>query len=130
MPWSALPEHLNSPEKWKGTDMDTFLWRWTLKIKGWFAFGPRAKEWWARWRPVPVDIFKINDGTEWRYEIVNDLSYTSRVQYWSRWHLLIQWPLSISFHFYWKKKEIPGMGIRPNELGLRKMLFLYGPRVL
>jgi len=112
MPWSALPEHINDPEEWEGTDWDNRWQRWMLQIKGWFAYGPRAKEWWAKWRPVPKDLININAT---RKETVSSLEgdtvtiykYTSVIQYWSRWHLLIQWPLHVSFHVFWRKKTVP-----------------------
>lgn len=59
MPWSALPPHINEPHEWAGTDHDTKWTRWMLYIKGWTAFGPRAKETWARWREFPKTLFAI-----------------------------------------------------------------------
>ena len=127
MPWDALPDNLNpniNPNAWKGSDSDTWLMRWTIKLVGWQAFGPRAKEWWAKWRPVPIDLLKFNDGTPWRYENIGDQYYTSRVQYFSRWHILVQWPFSVSFHVYWKKGTTSGPGM---AMGISKMFFAYGP---
>jgi len=59
MPWSALPDHLNTPEKWAGTDHDTKWTRWLLHLKGWMAYGPRAKQQWARWREFPKTLFAL-----------------------------------------------------------------------
>lgn len=40
---SALPEHLDEPGEWKGTDDDqSWFFRWRLYVKEWFAFGPRS----------------------------------------------------------------------------------------
>jgi hypothetical protein len=109
MPWSALPEHLNSPEKWAGTDDSKVAWmNWRLKVKGWFAYGPRAKEWWARWRTSPVCLFKIGGTGEWRYETdpFKLIPYLSRIQYWKSWHLAVQWPFFISFSLVKKDKVL------------------------
>lgn len=118
MSWSALPEHLNSPEKWKGTDNDKWWMRWEIQTKGWWAFGPRAKEWWARWREIPIVLFAIKGKGPWRWEDADSdrelLDYSSgcmangdltkarwilsRVQYYCQWHFAIQWPLQVTFH--------------------------------
>jgi hypothetical protein len=117
MPWSALPEHLNSPEKWGGTDDDKWWMRWRLQIKGWFAYGPRATGW-AKWREWPVTLFKLGDNSGWRYEDdlriyyiknveVGDAKvYLSRIQYLKTWHIQLQWPLFFACHFYIGKKLI------------------------
>lgn len=111
MPWSALPEHLNSPEKWKGTDWDTWYQRWMLKYKGWFCFGPRATERWARWRDLPLTLLRIKGKGEWRYERdgtgfpiqsirkMGDKWYLSRVQKWCTWSVQLMWPLCLIYHF-------------------------------
>lgn len=146
MPWSSLPEHLNSPEKWKGTDMDTDLFRWTLKIKGWFAFSPRATEWWARWRSIPKLLFALRGKGFWRAEhdelgersgrghwywlnpiYTEDGWYLSRVQYYCRWHVAVQWPLQVTAHVYWREKDVPYPPNRPTSLGINKLLYMYGP---
>lgn len=133
MPWSALPEHLNSPEKWKGTDHDQW-WgsRWLLYIKGWFAFGPRAKESWARWREWPTTLFACFGEGPTRFEtetwergserqmvqytgnlfaykppkILRTPWYLSRLQLYTRWHFQIQWPFLIAFHWYFNKNDV------------------------
>ena len=126
MPWDALPEHLNSPEKWKGTDWDNGLQRWLLKFKGWFAYGPRSKHKWAQW-DLPKCIIglgvyrweaiKLSDlylplrkfSTAKSTRILREDGYfPSVVQYWSRAHFLLTyapgshgfgWHLSL--HFFW-----------------------------
>lgn len=139
MPWSALPEHLNSPEKWKGTDNDTPWMRWELLIKGWFAFGPRAREWWACWQFPPRVLFKIGGTGPWRYENVQPFGASdeslhpghvilSRCQYFKRWHLALLWPLQIQFHVYWREKDVPVEGtVWKNEFDISRLLFAYGP---
>lgn len=127
MPWSALPEHLDSPEKWKGTDWDNPWQRWLLKFKGWLAYGPRAKEWWARWREIPITLLALNcsrivhsDGSKGEFhfplrfiqhpwntkELTETGHYPAIIQYWKRWSLNIQWPLHIALHIFWKKPTI------------------------
>jgi hypothetical protein len=117
MPWDALPERLRTPEAWKNTDWDrNFLQRWLLRYKGLFAFGPRATEWWARWREWPITLFAIRGKGKWRLEDdVTDYRfkmrsrlwwehteglYLSRCQKYSRWSFQLQWPLFIAIHWY------------------------------
>lgn len=135
MPWSALPEHLNSPEKVEaafhddsqfGTTGFGGLYRWyNKKTKAWFAFSYRCTEWWARWRMYPKVLLAAAGEGFWRFEneisdlhISTDLGwyvlncdfgddYLSRIQYFTRWHIAIQWPLMISFHFYPFAKDVP-----------------------
>ena len=136
MPWSALPEHLNTPEKWSGSDWDIWYMRPLLKIKGWFAYGPRATEKWAKWRPIPKDLLNINAT---RKETLEDyqtkksttahmLTYTSVIQYWTRWHFLIQWPFHISFHVFWFEKDVMPEPAR-KDFTLKNMVYVrFGAR--
>lgn len=126
MPKSALPEHIDEPSEWEGTDWDWWGQRWMLKIKGWFAYGPRATEWWAKWRPVPKDLININAT---RKEVVANLEYTSVIQYYTRWHFLLQWPFHVSFHYYWDGSFVPMEGTRPKNLNILQMIFIrFGAR--
>lgn len=142
MPWDALPERLQSPEAWKGTDNDTWYARWTLQFQGWFAFGPRAKEWWANWKFPPRVLFKIGGKGTWRYEWISDptvpgINYPtvvqqwkvlSRCQYYKRWHFAVQWPFMVTFHIYWHEKDVPSAtGSWVNEFDISRLLFIYGP---
>lgn len=140
MPWSALPESLNSPEKWAGTDNDTWYARWTLQFQGWFAFGPRAIEWWASWKFPPKVLFKIGGKGEWRYEFVQSLlslpdgsplSYylLSRCQYYKRWAFVVQWPLMFTLHWYWREKDVPisGGDNWNDDFSIMELVFMYGP---
>ncbi len=133
MPWSALPEHLNSPEKWAGTDNDTWYARWTLRFQGWFSFGPRATQWWASWKFPPSELFKIGGAGTWRYEFVPDLDgvqhyVLSRCQYFKRWHFAWVSPLCFTFHVYWRTKDVPVVKTTwKNEFDITKLLFVYGP---
>ena len=124
MPFSALPDHLNpkiNPEAWKGTDDDNFWMRWRIKLKGWFAYGPRATELWAKWREFPIVLTALFGNGESRWEESNGLFairsvnksifwcysrtvYLSRIQYWCNWSFQIQWPLFIAFHIKYKGK--------------------------
>lgn len=144
MPWDALPEHLNSPEKWKGTDNDTWYARWTLQIKGWFAMGPRASEWWAKWPFPPKEVFKIGGAGPWRYEWVSDpfvpgvnpdvtfqWRILSRCQYYKRWALTVSrvWIFPfVTLHWYWRAKDVPPKeGGWVNNFDITKLVFMYGP---
>lgn len=146
MPLSALPTRLQSPSAWKGTDWDTWYQRWMLQYIGWFAYGPRATERWARWRALPKVLLAIGGKGTWRWEYDDgsqpELSewgktplkldapvnyYLSRVQYWKRWHFAVQWPLQITFHVYWRASDVPTAFTRPDTLGISKFFSAYGP---
>lgn len=133
MPISAFPEHLNSKEKIEAAFPDDSQYgdnwfgrlykRYQKATKTWFAFSYRCTEWWARWRKYPKVLFAIRGSGFWRleHEGGDNLAkmssvivmwewpdaYLSRVQYFSRWHFAIQWPLMVSFHFYPKVSDIP-----------------------
>lgn len=59
MPKSALSPRLLDADNWKGTDDDVWYLRWRIKLKYLFAYGPRATEWWAKWREYPKTLFAI-----------------------------------------------------------------------
>lgn len=146
MPWSALPEHLNSPEKVEDAfpDDDALMqygligriWRRFQKAsKPWTAFGPRATEWWAKWREIPKVLVAVGDKKKWRLEYTDSSLgegltkhpkkpqptgfYVSTIQYWKKWGLLIQWPLFLAFHFY--IDDVPDY---PNHDGNTRVLFI------
>ena len=117
-PWSALPEHLNTPEKAAANfkdDQEMGWWgKFRARYKGHFAFGPRATEWWARWRELPITLLAFFGKGESRWEndimavrainrpvflYVPHLFYLSRVQYWCDWHIGLEWPLFFHCHF-------------------------------
>jgi len=126
VPRSALPSHLDEPSEWRGTDWDNPCQRWMLKFKHWFAFGPRATEWWARWRPVPKDLIAVNCR---RIETINGLAYTSVIQYWSRFSVLIQWPFHVMIHWYWPWTKIPDEPDIPGDFIFLDMIFVrFGAR--
>lgn len=127
MPWDALPEHIDEPHEWEGTDWDNWFQKSWLKIKGWFAYGPRSNHWWAKWRETPIPLIMLNcrrlvytdssqpdylatkkhwfpwNSKEWREKKY----YPAIIQYWTRWSFGIAWPFHFHFHFYFKKKTIP-----------------------
>jgi len=153
MPRSALPPHLNDPEEIEnafpddsqfGTDAwygRLYCW-YNKKTKTWFAFSYRCTESWARWRKYPVILFALKGKGPWRVEGENGdrpvaikvnqpwyrfslkEEYLSRIQYWTRWHVAIQWPLMISFHFYVKASDVPVYGEPRPELD-GKLWFAY-----
>lgn len=129
MPFSALPPHLrdienNFPDDSQYGTKTLFgkIYKWYNKTtKTWFAFSYRCTEWWARWRKFPIVLFGMKGAGPWRFEhetgdFVNEsvqfiqftkVAYLSRVQYFTRWHIAIQWPFMISFHFYPKAQDVP-----------------------
>lgn len=153
MPLSAMPEHLNSQEEIDaafpddsqyGTDTwSGRVYKWyNKKTKTWFAFSYRCTEWWARWRKYPKVLFAIAGDGFWRFESENGDStistdgkwyilnedfgsdYLTRIQYYTRWHFSIQWPLMVTFHVYFKKKDVPVPGEPRQDLD-DKLLFFY-----
>jgi len=136
MPKSALPEHINDPHEIEAAFPDDSqygdswfgrFYKWIhKKTKTWFAFSYRCTEWWAKWRKYPKILMAIGGKGVWRVECsvgdlimdkgnlwnwqIGDDFYLSRIQYWKRWHLAIQWPLMLSFHVYFKAEDvlIPG----------------------
>ncbi len=151
MPLSAMPDHLNSKEEIEAAFPDDSqygtktlfgrLYRWyQKKSKTWFAFSYRCTERWARWRKYPIVLFGIKGAGVWRFEydggdIIDenveylrlagkDKCYLSRIQYYTRWHFAVQWPLMISFHFYPKAEDVPVYGQPRPELD-GKLWFAY-----
>lgn len=113
MPWDALPPHINEPHEWDGKDDDDHWYtRWRKQVKGWFAFGPRCRARWARFRNWPITLFCWSSNRIYRVE--NDWAtqrwvkgetgwnglcwYLSRVQYESDWHIGLEWPLFLHGH--------------------------------
>jgi len=146
MPKSALPEYIDEPKEWIGTDWDNWLQRPLLNIKHWFAFSSRATEWWAKWREFPITLLAIRgkglyrventDGSQVLYldeEILFRRKlygfYLSAIQYWCRWHFAIQWPLHITFHVYFSQKNVPTFPTRPNkDIACKLFYFRCGAR--
>lgn len=148
MPLSAMPEHLNSKEEIEAAFPDDSQYgdswfgklykRYNKATKTWFAFSYRCTEWWAKWRKYPIVLFGVKGAGPWRFEheggdFVNEsvkfiqftkLAYLSRIQYYTRWHFTIQWPLMISFHFYPKANDVPLYGLPRPELD-GKLWFAY-----
>lgn len=146
--FDALPSNIDEPSEWIGKDHDKVWYtRWVKYVKGWFAVGPLSAYKWAQWREIPKVLFAVKGKGPWRWEyttgglelldyegpVLRDKTlgaskfYLSRVQYYTRWHFAVQWPLQGTFHIYWKEKDIPALGGRPSNMSLKKMLFIYGP---
>lgn len=129
------------------------LYRWYNKTtKTWFAFSYRCTEWWARWRKYPKVLIAFKGDGPFRFETdgwdsvyyadhlfneevyayrdINEMlgeykeGYLSRIQYYTRWHFAIQWPLMVSFHFYPKASDVPIYGKPRPELD-GKVWFFY-----
>lgn len=159
MPKSALPPRLLDMDNWKDTDDDVWYMRWRIKFGYLFAYGPRATEWWARWREYPKTLFAIRskqgifrteregwerdtafDGDDKRSTLFNtdmpvcrgresgliniDPGYLSRVQYYTRWAIQVQWPLMFAMHFYKKAADVPEWG-KPRQNTDGKLWFFY-----
>lgn len=150
MPKSALPPHLQDVEASFPDDSQfgtktlfgrAYYW-FKKKTKTWHAFGPRATEWWARWREFPKTLFAVIGPGFVRFETetwergivvetfipVKDIRvirnanfgnyYLSAIQYYLKWHIAVQWPLHIQAHVYIDK--IPKTR---EETSARRVLF-------
>ena len=129
MSWSALPEHLNTPEKVEAAfpDDNQFGDVWFGRLYKWFnketkamtAFGPRANEWWARWREWPITLFAAfgEGNSRWENDFIalrslnkplffynseDNRFYLSRIQFYCKWSIQLQWPLFFACHWYFK----------------------------
>lgn len=111
--WENLPEHINSPEEWNGKDDDKHWYtKWKKLVKALFAYHWKEWHWFGRIRKNPITLLAFFGEGESRWE--NDILairsvnkpiffynpgktgfYLSRVQYWTKWHLQLQWPLFI-----------------------------------
>lgn len=86
-----------------------------------------------KWRLMPTTIFAIKGKGNWRIENTDSTQiapltwhdflvfprletsaasimtpfYLSRVQRWCRWHVALQWPFLIQFHFYFHASDVP-----------------------
>lgn len=119
---SALPDGFKKKAAGTNTDWDNGIQKYWNKA--WFAYGPRDKHWYHRWREMPIVLFALFGKGDSRWETSGgELKvrspnvpilwfrpwnfYLSRIQYWCRWHVQLQWPLFFSCHFYWKAKSVP-----------------------
>lgn len=137
MPRSALPEHINEAHEWDGKDDDQHWYtKWRKSVKHLMAFGPRAKESWARWREVPKILFCAKGRGPWRWEyfdgsdtgpMITGKHYVTRCQLWTRWHIALQWPLFFSCHFYPKASDVIPAGQREDRDG-KLWLFYIGAK--
>lgn len=126
------------------------LWKaWKKLAKPWEAFGPLSRFAWARWREIPITLFAIKGEGRWRFErdynpeqpdavlemALNDRKriakfpgwYLSRIQYWTRWHLAVNWPLQVTFHMYWRDADVPAFPERNGKMTIKDMVYVYGP---
>lgn len=51
--------------------------------------------------------------------------YLSRIQYWTRWHVQLQWPFCFAFHIYWRAKDVPRSPSKAAAMTIKKMLYVY-----
>ncbi len=155
--YDAMPEHLDEQVEIDGAFPDDSqfanrkgifgvlgrLWKaWKKLVRPWEVFGPRSRFWWARWRSTPIVLFAAKGEGRWRMENdeidigLNDRRktegwpnwYLSRIQYWTRWHIAVKWPLQITGHIYWRKADVPKFPDRPEkDLGITRLFYFYVP---
>jgi hypothetical protein len=135
MPKSALPPEMWDLSFWDGTDNAAWYMKIKKRIQYVFAGGPRVPEGFFRFRELPKTIFAVKGKGYWRTENTNgtaflavpapkDMSYRHymcRVQCWSRWSFLIQWPLFINFHIFWRRKTKAYPPRYQSDFGLHKL---------
>lgn len=135
---SALPPGFHNQAAGTKTDWDNPIQRYWKK--SWFAYGPRDKHWYHKWREMPITLFAAFGEGESRWEASGGefalralnktvwffkptLAYLSRVQYYTRWSIQIQWPFLFAFHFYLKATDVPaGLDSRDTD---GKLWFFY-----
>lgn len=129
--WDALPDKLNpykNPNAWKGTDTE-----WKRWVKGLQAF---------RFEGLPRTLFAArgrgpfrwenSDGSKkiadyadrvlFRESLQDAGYYLSRIQYWTRWHVQLQWPLFFAVHVYHRPLDVPMFPNEPREdLSIKRM---------
>jgi len=112
-------------------------WSW------WYLFPIAVIPVARKWRLLPTTVVAIKSGGPWRLEntdskyiIAMETSnfvfmprwetsaasvitpfYLSRIQKLCRWHVAIQWPFLIQFHWYWKEKDVPLLNDNPDVDG-------------
>lgn len=146
-----VENHFPDDDQYNNVPIFGKLYRWYQKrTKTWFCFSYRCTEWWARWRKIPFVVAAIKGEGPWRFEQHGSLDggglnefrlysrfirpfsdfgqdtewYLSRIQYYTRWHLAVQWPLMVSCHFYFKASDVPKYGEpRPDSDG--KLFYFY-----
>ena len=109
-------------------------WKWFIP----FAPIPLAR----KWRPVPRPVVAFKGRGMWRMEKdgaddlmsatpkVNRFSgyYLSRCQYWTRWHVAIQWPLCLSIHWYKSADAVIPAAERGDRDGKIRLLYIGAKR--
>lgn len=138
-PRSALP-----PGYRLGPDNQSWLMKLKKKVQIWLAAGPRVPDGFFKWREYPKLLF-IRRGEGWlRWEdslgkyitqvVETDEKenfwainhkiqvYLSRIQPWTRWHVVLQWPLYFNCHFIYRKKDVVQYPQYQSEFGVCKML--------
>lgn len=129
--FDGVPESMGTVEAWKGTDNDKWWARWTIYLLGWQAFGPFSKYKFAQWKFPPKNLITIGGKGPWRFETFDGMDekhyfVVSRCQYYKRWALVVEWPLSVRFHIYWKASDVPVEGTNwTNEFSIKQLLFFY-----
>lgn len=142
MPRSALPKHLQGDidRVWAGTDNASWLMRQKKKLQYLLAAGPRVPSGFFRWRDIPITLFAMRGEGKYRLENSNGTSffaapdahviaprvvYVSRIQPYTRWGIVLQWPLFFNCWFIYRKEDVVSPPRYKSAFGIKKM-FTFG----
>jgi hypothetical protein len=140
MPLSAYPKNYKL-----GPDNQSWLMR--LKFKYFqvpLTGGPRVPRGFWKWRTYPKKLFLIfgtgrlrlessngdliiscSDYANWARTSPPTRVYLSRIQPWCRWHFALLWPLGLTWHIFWNKKDIAKYPKYRSNFGLKKLFAGY-----
>jgi len=145
MPRSAIPKHVLDRD-WKGTDNDSGLMRLKKKLQYLVAAGPNVPSGFWKWREIPTSLFAIRGYGQWRLEDTDGsniytypktnydfkinadwkyFSYLSRIQPWSQYGIVLQWPLFFNCWFIYRKRDVVSPPRYKSAFGIKKM-FTFG----
>jgi len=137
MPSSALP-----PGYKLGSDNQSWLMKVKKTCQIWLAAGPRVPSGFFKWRDLPLTVFAARGKGTWRLENTDGTDtdvegcckvkwlqtdpdfYLSRIQPWCRWHIALQWPLYLQFHWIYRQKNVVKYLTYQSEFGICKLLTL------
>lgn len=153
---NAMPPWIKDTAEGTNTDWNNPIQKYWKK--SWFSYGPRAESGWAKWREYPKTLLALFgkgslrlETETWERDSSTDAvfpvetirnkelhfvapdetlkpAYLSAIQYYCRWHIAIQWPLHIQFHYYFKESSVPVYGQPRGEMNNKLFYFRLGAR--
>lgn len=127
------PKFKDVDQAWIGTDNASWIMRAKKRIQYWLAIGPRGNHWYCKTRELPKTLiawhgkgplrYENSDGSQMFKKSRPDV-YLSRIQIWTRWAIIIQWPLLFFFHRFWKEEDVIQFPKYKSDHGIKK--FVHG----